>query len=387
MLSHIKITTAKRRILNGTLFLVLVTLLFFGFLSKNQSTTTPDQNPLITNSLQKSDATVLQTKHINKASDTSQQLLELVITSGPHKNLTIAIAHETNAAVYGQTYEVGDRVIVTTSTEPDGSEQHFISGYNRRASLALLLLMFAGVTIFVSRQQGIRSLLSLTYSFFIIFFFMLPFIYRGHSPFLITIASAALIVPISFYFTHGLNKKTTIAILGTLVSLIVTGLLALLFIKTTHLTGFASEDAGLVSVIGPGMNGIDVQQLIIAGIIIGALGILDDVTVSQASITSELKETANSIPPLELYRKAMNVGKDHIASVINTLILVYTGAALPVLLILYDTNESAYDIANFEFIAEELVRMIVPSIGLIIAVPLTTLIAVVLLSRPRQKHD
>jgi len=183
-----------------------------------------------------------------------------------------------------------------------------------------------------------------------------------------------LIIPLTFYLSHGFNKKTTVAVFGTLISLVLTGLLAKYFVGWARLTGFASEEAGFLQVMRPGL--VSMKGLVLAGIIIGVLGVLDDITIAQAAVVEQLRQTDPNLAPEDLFWRAMRVGQDHIASMVNTLVLVYAGAALPLLLLFVDTSSPFREIINHEAIAEEIIRTLVGSIGLIAAVPITTFLAV-----------
>jgi uncharacterized membrane protein len=162
------------------------------------------------------------------------------------------------------------------------------------------------------------------------------------------------------------------AVAGTLIALGITGVLASIFVQSSHLTGFASDEANYLMVARHGT--IDIHGLLLAGIIIGLLGVLQDITISQAAIVYQLKDATHSIKPIELFSRAMDVGRDHIASMSNTLILVYAGVSLPLLLLFVNSPLPFSQVINFELIAEEIVRTLVASIGLIIAVPITTLL-------------
>ena len=160
--------------------------------------------------------------------------------------------------------------------------------------------------------------------------------------------------------------------MGTLIALIITGILSSVFVEAARLTGFASEEAGFLRVARQMIN---IKGLLLAGIIIGVLGILDDITISQSAIVFQLKEANKKLKFNELYKRAMNVGQDHISSMVNTLVLVYAGASLPLLLLFIDNPQPFFEVINYEIIADEIVRTLVGSIGLILAVPITTLIA------------
>ncbi len=255
----------------------------------------------------------------------------------------------------------------------EGNDFFYITDYIRRGSLFWLFAVFVVLVALVAKWRGLTSLLGMTISFFIIFSFILPRISAGSDPIQTTIIGSFFIIPITFYFSHGFNKKTTVAVIGTVIALIITGILAGFFVESAKLTGFASEEAGFLQVIKQGS--INIKGLLLAGIIIGVLGVLDDITVSQSAIVLQLKKANPKLKFEELYKRAMDVGQDHIASMVNTLILVYTGAALPLLLLFIDNPRPFSEVINYEIIADDIVRMLVGSIGLILAVPITTFIA------------
>ena len=254
-----------------------------------------------------------------------------------------------------------------------GGETYLITDYVRRTPLLVLFLIFVVVTVIIGKWKGISSILGMGISFLVILKFILPSIYSGSDPVTIAILGSLAIIPVTFFLSHGFNRKTLVAIVGTLISLVATGILATLFVEATKLTGFASEEAGFLNVFKEGT--INIKGLLLAGIIIGVLGVLDDITISQSAIVQELKIANPQLNSKELYKKAMSVGKDHIASMVNTLILVYTGAALPLLLLFVDNPRPFSELINYEIIADEIVRTLVGSIGLVLAVPITTFIA------------
>ncbi len=211
-------------------------------------------------------------------------------------------------------------------------------------------------------------------SFIIIFQFIIPQILYGNNPIVIAVLGSFFIIPITFYLSHGFNKKTTVAVVSTIIALVFTGVFAQIFVALTNLTGFGSEEAAFVQTLVPGM--INMKGLLLAGIIIGVSGILDDVTISQSALIEQLFQTDQKLTAKELYSKGMNVGRDHIASLVNTLILIYAGASLPLLILFVNNPHPISEIINYEFIASEIVRTLVGSIGLILAVPISTLLAV-----------
>jgi uncharacterized membrane protein len=244
-----------------------------------------------------------------------------------------------------------------------------------------LTFIFIAVVLAVGKLWGALSLAGLFISFLVIFKLILPLIIKGVNPVLVAILGSLIIIPSTFYISHGFNKKTHVGVISTFISLIITGLLAVYFVDATHLTGFASEEAGFLQVERQGM--IDIRGLLLAGIIIGTLGILDDVTIGQASTVRQLKKANPKMGWLDLFKKGMKVGRDHVSSMVNTLVLVYSGSSLPLLLLFFDSQKTFIDVLEFELIAEEIVRMLVGSIGLVLAAPMATILAAYLFSKDK----
>ena len=301
------------------------------------------------------------------------QKLQILITKGSLKDKTIIIENGTMAMSNVQKYAVGDELVIHAGKDFEVNDMFYITDYVRRSALFWLFFIFVIMAVIIGRWQGATSLIGMAISFLIIFTFILPKISAGNDPVWTSILGSLMIIPATFLLSHGVNKKTVIAIIGTLVALVITGLLANAFVAAAKLTGFSSEEASFLQAYHPGL--INMKGLLLAGIIIGVLGVLDDITISQSAIVKQLKEADPGLEADDLYKKAMAVGRDHIASMVNTLILVYTGAALPLLLIFINNPHPFSEIVNYEIIADEIVRTLVGSIGLIVAVPITTLIA------------
>ncbi len=338
------------------------------------------QSSTIQQSEQRIEAVVSDVKEEKKLRDggvdRKYQRLELVVTSSERKGQKILVENGKVPIINHIEYKSGDKVSVSITKNPDGKEAYFITDYVRRNSLYLLIVIFFILTIIVGRLRGVTSLVGMALSFAMIFFVVLPQILKGHDPIAVVILSSLVIIPISFYLTHGVSKKTTSAVLGTIISLIITGALANYFVNFGHLSGFTSDEATFLEAAKKGV--VQMKGLLLAGIIIGALGVLDDITISQSAIVFKLRETSEKLRFWQVYKKAMDIGRDHIASMVNTLVLVYTGAAMPLLLIFNDNPRPFTEIINYEMIAEEIIRTIVVSIGLIIAVPIVTFIATIL---------
>ncbi len=312
------------------------------------------------------------------------QIIKLKIINGSSYGEEIIVENRAAMAANPIKYQVGDRVLVFKNFLPDGTTHFSITDFVRREALIFLFAIFVGLTIVVARLRGVSAFLGLAISFFIIFKYILPRIAEGLDPLLIVIIGSIFIIPSTFYIAHGISKKTTAAILGTAISLVFTIFLAVFFVEKTRLTGFSSEEAGFLQVLRQGE--LNIKGLLLAGMIIGLLGVLDDIAISQAAIVFELKKTNAKLKIKELYLKSMSVGADHISSMINTLILVYAGASLPLLLLFLDSSRSFWEVINYEIVAEEVVRMLVGSICLVLAVPATTAIAALIAEKERNNE-
>jgi uncharacterized membrane protein len=276
-------------------------------------------------------------------------------------------------------YSVGDKVILqrlvsaTSETEtPVTQSTYIITDYNRISFLTLLLVIFIVLALMVGKRQGFYSLVGMAFSFFVIFKFILPEIIKGNNPILVTVVASLFIIPVNFYLSHGFSNKTHAAIASTVLTMILTSFLTGLSVQLAKLTGYSSDEAMFLQIAH---ESIDIRGVLLAGIIIGFLGILDDVTVAQASLVAQLSKVKKYKDVLDLYSDAMTVGRDHITSMINTLVLVYAGASLPLLLLFINNPQPWVDVVNLEIVAEEIVRTLIGSIGLILAVPLSTLIS------------
>lgn len=312
------------------------------------------------------------------------QRIQVEITEGERQGHAIEIEH--GAALIGskqRRVKEGDRVLVEYTQGPAG-ENWYISDFVRLPSLAILFLLFSVAAIAVGRSVGVRSLISMLYAVLVILFFILPHIAAGQDPVVVAIVGSLLALAPSLYLTYSWNWKTHSAFLGMTISLFATSALAFLFVGFSHLTGFASEESALLA-FSSNIE-IDMQGLALAGIIIGTVGVLDDVTVSQASAIFELNRANPALKRKQLFDHGMTIGRDHIASMVNTLMMAYVGAALPFFLLLVTFDAPLTQTLNREFLAEEIIRTLVGSLGLILAVPITSLIASVLVKKEFRSH-
>lgn len=302
------------------------------------------------------------------------QLLEAVVIEGENVGETIYISNGEYLAANVRSYQAGDKLVVGLEKIEGEVDYYYIVDFVRTGALTKLVVIFVVVTLVVAKWRGLWSMIAMVVSFGIIFKFILPNILAGANPIMVAVGGALAIVPVTFYMSHGLNKKTTVAVVATIITLIITGILAVVFVEMSKLTGLAAEEAGfVVSEMGDKIN---LKNLLLAGIIVGVLGVLDDVTVSQAGVVEKLSQ-AGGMDKYEVYKKAMEMGRDHIASMVNTLILVYAGASLPLLLLFVNNPHPFAEIINYEVVADEIVRTMVGSIGLVLAVPIATVLATV----------
>ncbi|MFD6322883.1 YibE/F family protein [Streptomyces sp. NPDC058442] len=274
----------------------------------------------------------------------------------------------------------GQEVVVAYEPSAPKDLQYSVTDVNRRLPLTLLAGIFAVAVVAVGRLRGVMALIALAVSFLVLNFFILPAILQGSNPLVVAVVGASAIMLQALYLCHGLSARTSVAVLGTLVSLLLIGILGSVFIDWAALTGNTDDNTGLIHGLYPD---IDMSGLLLAGVIIGSLGVLDDVTVTQTSSVWELHEANPSMGWRELYRAGIRIGRDHIASVVNTLVLAYAGAALPLLLLFSIAQSSVGTVANSELVAEEIVRTLVGSIGLVAAVPVTTALAALVVSADR----
>lgn len=308
--------------------------------------------------------------------DTYIQEIEIKFLDGPDLGEKITIINDESFQMTHRDFEAGDNVMIIHNTDQDF---YFIADYVRSDALLWLFAAFVVIVIAVTGWQGLGSLIGMFLSFIVIFRIVLPQIVAGGSPVMAAIIGSAFIIPLTFYSSHGFSKKTTVAVFGTFITLVISGILATLFADAANLTGLASEEIAYLQTSTA--QAIDFRGLVLAGMIISILGVLDDITISQASVVSQLRGAKKSIKFGELFTRAMNVGRDHIASLVNTLILVYTGASLPLLILFIDSSQSFAEIVNYEFMAEEIVRTLIGSIGLILAVPITSLLAALFIKK------
>lgn len=290
------------------------------------------------------------------------------LEEGPDSDATVEVALPNGPGA--PQVDEGDAVTVIASEGPDG-QVYSIVDHQRGSQLWILGIVFVAVLLAFGRWRGLTALAGLVVTFAMLLFFVVPALLAGESPLLVAIVASAAITLSVLYLTHGLSLATTVAVVGTLASLALTGVLAMVAVAALHLSGVTDDIATAVVMT----HGIDMRGLLIASIVIGSVGVLDDVTVTQAATVAELSHANPAYRFGQLYRAASRVGRSHIASVVNTIVLAYAGSSLPLLVLIVANNNSLSDVVTTQLIAQELVRSAVATIGLIAAVPMTTALA------------
>ncbi len=324
---------------------------------------------------------VLETGELETGGETRTfQVVSIEVLDGPQEGQLFSLEFgRIQALPEGVRLSPGDRLMVSLQPSPEGETVAFFADFIRTQPLALLGVAFVLFVLLVSRWKGLRGLIGMVLSFAVILGFILPQILAGRDPLLVSIVGSALLLAVTLYLVHGWTVKTHTAVVSTVAALVLTGILAAIFVRSTRLSGFGSEETlFLTQLLGQELN---VRGLLLGSILIGALGVLDDLIVSQVSVVFELFRADPSKSRAALFRQAMIVGRDHIAATVNTLVLAYVGASLPLLLLFTFFAEPFILAINRELVAEEVVRALVGSLGLMSAVPLTTALAVRVVQR------
>jgi uncharacterized membrane protein len=303
--------------------------------------------------------------------------VDVTITDGPSngQNLRLTVPIEPSTP----RFTVKDKVVLSyNGGNPRDPTSFQIVDFQRGLPLIVLAALFAIAVIVLGRWQGLAALVALGLSFLVIALFVLPAILAGENPLLVAIAGAGLIMFIALYLTHGLSARTSVAVLGTMVSLALIGGLSTAFSAAASLTGLDDSTSNLIGSLG---HGIDARGLLLAGVVIGALGVLDDVTVTQTSAVWELRRANPTLGWRELYGAGLRIGRDHVGSAVNTLVMAYAGAALPVLLYSSISGVGLGAILGSEELAQEIIRTLAGSVGIVAAVPVTTILAALIASQ------
>ncbi len=284
----------------------------------------------------------------------------------------------------GARLQEGDRILVSSVDLGNGTTVYSFHDYQRGTPLLLLLVIFVIAVLLLGRWRGFGAVAGLGASLIVLVVFMLPSLLDGNSPIVVAIVGSVLIAYIAIFLAHGVNVASAVALLSTFLSLTLTGVLGWLFVTLAKFTGYSDESSYYLDVLG---LDIDARGVILAGIVIGSLGVLDDVTVTQVSAVWELRRANPDGTWGDVFRPAMTIGRDHVSSTVNTLFLAYAGASLPLLLLFTQARQSTGSIVGKEVVAVEVVRSLVGSIGLVASVPISTALATLVVGAATERKS
>lgn len=323
-----------------------------------------------------------QERKIIPGTDTSTnfQTIEVEIFEGANKGKIVTVENDYLNLSKNQ------RVYLTELTRgEDGKVIYSVSDPYRLPSIVFFTVLFLILTIIFGGIQGVRGLLSLFFSFVIIVYILLPGILNGYSPVLVSLLASSIIIVLGSYITHGFNKTTTSAVFGMIITVLITGILSFFAIKWGHLTGYSSEEVVYLNFDTRG--GVNLVGLLFGGILIGLLGILYDVAIGQAISVEELHAIAPHTSKWAIYNRAVRIGREHIGALVNTLAIAYVGVSLPLLLLIVNSSSDSLLLTlNREVFATEVIRTLIGSIGIILAVPVTTWISVSMLIKKNKNN-
>ena len=310
----------------------------------------------------------------------TSQIVTALILEGNKKGETVSFDND-----YIQ-LEVGDVFYLNhTSSSLDSIEFFSVQDVNRLPVIYFFTILFIVLVLLIGGVQGIRGLLSLAGSFLLIVYVLLPSVLHGYSPVLVSIAVSSLIIILGSYVTHGFNKTTSSAVIGMIITVVFTGIMAYLAVHLSRFNGYGSEEALYLNLNSQGS--IDLVGILIGGMMIGLLGVLYDVAIGQAISVEELHHIAPHIERKTIFKRAMRIGREHIGALVNTLAIAYVGASLPLLLLFSTPPVNFLMTINREIFAAEIIRTLIGSIGLVLAVPITTLLSVIMLLKIKKPQD
>jgi uncharacterized membrane protein len=303
------------------------------------------------------------------------QLAQVKVLEGPYAGIPMQIDYG-KRQLRTDDYDLtpGAKIMVSISKTPQNVVNAYFVDYIRTTPILWLTVIFAAAIIFISRWKGVGALLSMVFSLYVIIYYIIPHILNGEDPLQVSIIGSAVLLGVTLYLTYGWTLKTHSSVVSMVVVLLLTGALSAIFVVFGKLNGTGDEN--VMFLIQQMKTPINLRGLLLGGMIIGALGVLDDLVTTQASAVFELHHANPNLGFRGLFNSAMHIGQDHVAATVNTLVLAYAGTSLPMLLLFSLARADYGYLINFSFIAEEVVRTLVGSLGLIAAVPITTAIAI-----------
>lgn len=309
------------------------------------------------------------------------QFVELKVLTGKHKGKTFNIENiQSGHPVYDIPVKTGDKVLVFIEETEDGGFEINIADYVRSNYIYILTVGFIIVLLLIGKNKGLKTIITLIFTMLMIFKVLLPLMLRGYSPIALTIVISSIITIVTIVIISGLSKKSFAAIVGTLSGVLIAGFIAFTIGSKVRLTGLSSEEAVMLLYIPQSIN-FNFRDLLFSGILLGALGAVMDVSMSIASSTEEINRANSNLTMKELFMSGMNVGKDIMGTMSNTLILAYTGSTVPLMLLFMAYETSLLRIINLDIVATEIIRSLAGSIGLILAIPITAALSAMLIKK------
>lgn len=313
------------------------------------------------------------------------QQVKAKVTSGKYKGEIFEIQNDlSNNDVYDIIVKKGDKIVVMIEEYQDGAVA-FVADYSRGDYILYLIILFMALILIIGKSKGIKAIVSLGLTMVSIIYILLPAILKGANPIPISIGISIGVTIITIFLVGGINSKSTAAIIGTTAGVIIAGLISYYVGTKIKLTGLSAEEASMLMYIPQGIT-FNFKNLLFSGIILGALGAVMDVGMSVASSIEEIHRANNDLSQKELFKSGMNVGKDVMGTMTNTLILAYAGSSIPMLLLFMAYETSLTKIMNLDVIATEIVRSLSGSIGLVLTIPITALVASILIKDKKDKN-
>lgn len=318
-------------------------------------------------------------------SDIRYQHLKIKILNDEHKGEEFTVRNTIEYVnPYNLIFKKGEEILLYQTETSDGKIEGLrIFERPREGAIYFIIILLFIVIALIGGKKGIRSAITLLFTGLMIFLVMIPLLLKGFNPIIVSVLVCAITSAFTLIVVSGKNKKTLTAILGTVGGVLAAAIIAIFVGNWARLTGLGNEEAQLLAYV-PQFRDLDYKGLLFSGIIIGALGAVMDVAMSISSSMAEIEEIHPKISNKDLFKSGMNVGRDIMGSMSNTLILAYVGSSIQVLLLFYSFNVSSYAVINMDHMASEIIRAMAGSIGLVFAIPITALIYVK--NRREKKH-
>lgn len=314
------------------------------------------------------------------------QKVKLKILTGEYKDEIVEIENMLPKNIaYRIEVEEGDLVVLAME-EIEGERQIYIADFSRNGVLKILVVIFLLLLIIIGKSKGVKSVVTISLTMFLIFKVLIPGILKGYNPLYLSIIIASIITILTIIIVSGFTKKSYAAIIGTIIGVIIAAIVSIIVGNTITITGMMPDEAGMILYLPQNIK-FNFNDLLFSGILLGALGAVMDVAMSIASSIQEIHSANNKLTKCELFKSGMSVGHDIMGTMSNTLILAYTGSSIPLLLILNSYGRDFSSIVNMDIVATEVVRSLAGSIGLVITIPVTAIVTILFIKNKIEITD